>query len=273
MGTGMICLLFITGLLAGFYSGLVGTGGNIILIPVLDYVLSHTGLREDALVKSSIAHSLLITFFSGISVSWKQYRIHNFYPREILLTAVLGIFGSLLVTYLIRSGHWYDKRRFDMVFLGMLLLLSFKLFADRRSGVQDANGKGNPVAFLVTGAVTGMITALSGLGGGLIMIPVFTDILKMPIKKASSISIGVIALFALPISINYLVTSPPAAEHLPLQTGYISWAIVLPVLAGIFLLAPAGVKTAQKMQPGRIRLILAIVITLLCIKMIYGFYK
>lgn len=268
-----LLLLFATGALAGFYSGLMGTGANVLLIPMLDLILSGAGLEGDDLVKSIIAHSLCITLFSGGFISFRQYRVKNFYLTPILFTAIPGMLTATLTTYFVQSGNWYNKSTFDVVFLTMLVLLFIRLFTDRKSGVTTINETIGKSAYLLTGSITGIITSLSGFGGGIIMIPFFTDIFKMPIRKAGSISIGVIALLALPISITYLVApSHHSIQVLPLQLGYISFAIVLPTLIGIFIFAPLGVRTALKISPARIKLIFTVVVAVLCVKMIWALF-
>lgn len=260
-----------TGALAGFYSGLMGTGANIILIPMLDLILSNAGLQGDDLVKAIIAHSLCITLFSGGFISFQQYQVRNFHWIPVVFTALPGMFTATVTTFIIKTGHWYDKHTFDLVFLCMLILLLLRLLTNRKAGVTDVNENLPKGAYWLTGAITGVVTSLSGFGGGIIMIPFFTDLFKMPIRKASSISIGVIALLALPISITYLTAHPhDQVQVLPWQFGYISFALVLPTLLGIFSFAPLGVKTAQKMNPARIRLIFSIVVAVLCIKIIWG---
>src|SRR3954471_21040001 len=73
------------------------------------------------------------------------------------------------------------------------------------------------------------VTAMSGLGGGVVMTPIFTDVLKQNIKKASSISNGVIPLFAITVGVYNLSTS--ATEVVSnWQIGYIIIPLVLPMI-------------------------------------------
>ena len=55
--------------------------------------------------------------------------------------------------------------------------------------------------FLLAGVGGGMIASLSGLGGGVLMMPIFTSFLKIDIKKAKAVSLGVITLTALIVTI------------------------------------------------------------------------
>ena len=263
-------ILFITGLISGFYSGLVGSGGNVILIPVLDYILYRSGLREDLLVKSIIAHSLMVSFFLGAFVAYRQYKAGNFFLKEVLLTSAPGAMSAIFMTWLITQGDWYNKNDFDIVFAFMLFLLMAKLIIDKKSGMTSIYEKKSSLILLGIGAITGAITSLSGLGGGITLIPGFTDIMKMSLKKASSISISVISILALPISISYLSTSPDEVVILPLQVGLISFAIVAATMVGILISAPYGVKAAHRINPRIIKAIFAVVVGLLLLKMIYS---
>ena len=262
-------LLLITGLVSGFYSGLVGSGGNVILIPILDIVLYQAGLRDGMLVKSIIAHSLMVSFFLGGIVAYRQYKAGNFFLKEVLLSSVLGIFTALFTTWLITQGDWYNKKDFDIVFAAMLFLLILKLIIDKKSGLTGVFERNSNPLLLLIGAITGAVTSLSGLGGGIILIPGFTDLMKMSLKKASSVSISVIAILALPISLSYLSESTDDLVILPLQVGLISFAIVLPTMLGVIISAPYGVKAAHKLNPRIIKIIFSVVVCSLLLKMMY----
>lgn len=265
-----ILLLCLTGAAVGFYAGVTGTGGNMILVPMLDFLLARYGLAGEDLVRFMIANSLLITFFTGAIVSFRQYKVNNFYIREMLLVGLIGIVTAGITTHFVCNATWYDKRKFDIVFSMMILPVIVKMFVDRKSGVIAMQERKNNAFFLVTGFFTGILTALSGLGGGIVMFPIFTDILKMPIKKASSVSIGVIALLALPVSILYLLEKPNhLTVHLPLQVGYVAFGFVIPILFGVLLVSPYGVRVGQTMQPVTIRFLFGGIIGTVFLKTVY----
>lgn len=270
LDTSLLLILALTGLISGFYSGMVGSGGNVILIPILDYVLYQYGLRDDLLVKSIIAHSLVVTFFLGIIVSYRQYLERNFHLKEVVATAILGMISATIMTWLINNGTWYQKSDFDIVFAIMLFLLILKLVLDKKSGLTDENKKESKGWLLGIGGITGVVTSLSGLGGGIILIPGFTDIMKMSLKQASSISISVICLLSLPIGISYMIATPDQAIDLPLQVGYISFSVVLATLMGVLVSAPFGVRASHRVNPRVIKMIFAAVVTTLLVKMIYA---
>ena len=272
----LILLLSLVGLANGFYSGLMGTGGNVILIPALDLVLAPFGIEEQELVKFIIAHSLFITVFNGFSVSYKHYRIGNFYLKEVLFVGIPAVIAGYLTSEIIKTSTWYDKIYFDLLFLFLILIVAIRfLFYKPSSTILQKQSKmqhGN-VAFSGLGFFTGITSALSGFGGGIVLIPALTDIFGIEIKKASSVSISVVMLLAISVSISYLnIGSSLGVEQvLPHQYGYISLSLVIPILVGVFIAAPFGVKVAQKTKPSILRYIFGGVMVLLAIKTMMGY--
>ncbi len=283
----LIILLFLTGILGGFLAGLTGVGGNMIFIPILDFVLQQMGLNTDKelLVKIIIANSLCITVCTGSLVSFRQYKMGNYFPKEILLTASFGIITSLSMSYLIKTGNWYSKETFNYVFICMLIPFIIKLLSDinkenkqileKTTENLQNNLPKNEIkdrSFLITGAFVGMITALSGLGGGILMIPMFTDILKIPIKKASAISSGVIPLLSFPICMMYLFFSDIPSKS-AFQIGYVDIRLILPIVFGAVFSTQWGVKAAQKTSPKVIRIVFASLVMIIFAKMVYEISK
>jgi hypothetical protein len=269
----LFLILLLIGAIVGYYSGLIGTGGNIILIPVFDILFHYLKIPESEVVKFIIAHSFFITAFTGLSVSYKQFKAKNLHVKEVLFISIAGMISAFFMTEFIKNGNWYHKSDFDLVFFTLLLILAIRMLFFKQPPPPINDNNLNKPYFPIIGVVAGLISSLSGLGGGIIVIPILTDILKTPLKKASSISIGVVAMLALPISISYLsIDARSAMQHiLPAQVGYISMFIAAPVLMGVFSTTGWGVRTAQKTDPNKLRLILGIVVIILCAKMVYGF--
>lgn len=268
----LLLILLLIGALVGFYSGLIGTGGNIILIPAFDVLFHYLNIPENEMVKFIIAHSFFVTAFTGLSVSYKQYKVKNLFLLDVMLISLAGMISALLMTEFIKNGSWYHKSDFDWVFLSLLLILAFRMLFYQQDSPNSKNSIHGRKFFPIIGIVTGMISALSGLGGGVVVMPILTDILNVPIKKASSISIGVVAMLAIPISISYLTIEDQSTlkQILPAQVGYVSLLMAAPVLIGIFSTAGWGVRTAQVTNPRKLRLILGMVVLVLCIKIVYG---
>ena len=263
-------LLALFGSIGAFLSGFLGVGGGIIYIPVLDYFLSKMGLKNDVLVKAILANSLFTIIFSGSVSSYKQYKMGNFYPKEIIRTALPGMLSALVLTYFIKSGDWYSKQIFNYVFASMLLVIVLRMFAKKTTVLEEQNAPNWKYGF--TGFFAGMVTAFSGLGGGVVMTPLFTDWMKQSIKKASSISNGVIPFFAIVMGV-YNLSSPASEKLSDYQIGNIFLPVVFPMILATFIFAPLGVKIAQKVSQKTIRLVFASFVSIVLMKLLFEISK
>ncbi|TAH08276.1 MAG: sulfite exporter TauE/SafE family protein, partial [Sphingobacteriia bacterium] len=117
----------------------------------------------------------------------------------------------------------------------------------------------------------GIVTAFSGLGGGVVMTPIFTDVMKQSIKKASSISNGVIPLFAIVLGIYNLSDIPPQYIS-DWQIGYIVLPVVFPLILSTFIFAPMGVSVSQKTPQQVIRVVFASFASLVFLKLMYEIF-
>ena len=77
----------------------------------------------------------------------------------------------------------------------------------RHPGVTgSATGDGRAVGVAVlaaVGAVAGLLAGLLGVGGGIVMMPAFTGLLRMPIKVAVGSSLVAVAMFSIPALVTH----------------------------------------------------------------------
>ncbi len=263
--------LFILGCFGGFLFGMVGIGGNVLYIPIFSFLLTRLGFHDEELSRAIIANALLILVFTGSAVSWKQFRVGNFFLREILLTASTGVLAAVILTGIIKSGDWYNKKMFDMVFTMMLSITLFRLFTVKPKQNTPSNSLSTSILttpFLLVGLFTGSMTALSGMGGSIVMIPLFTEFVGLEMKKAHSISVGVVPIMALSISIYYCFGQPNILPLPVAQVGYLNFKMAAPVIMGSILTSPFGVQAAHRVKPITQRLVFASIVGIVLLKMI-----
>lgn len=261
-------VLFLFGSLGGFLSCFLGIGGGIIYVPILDYFLAKYFSNSSELVKAVLANSLFIILFSATVASYKQYKMGNLFIKEIIQTMIPGVLSVTVFHYLINNGNWYSRKVFLYFFLVMLVVLVVKMLFSKNKILLETTTKAENYKYNITGAFAGIVTAMSGLGGGIIMTPIFTEWIKIDIKKASAISTGVIFCFSLAIGILN-VNSKPQQITSEYQMGYIILPIALPLILGTFLFAQLGVKTALKAKSANIKLVFASFASIVLIKIIY----
>lgn len=257
------------GLLGGFLAGLLGIGGGVIYVTILSYVLADS-IESSEIVWYIVANSAFGIFIATASASIKNIKMHQFYFKESLKVAIPALLTILGFSYWITQTHWYSKEKFTFFFVLILILFALRMFFDKRSS-SDKNSISDR-KFIFTGLLTGIFSALSGLGGGIIMIPFFSSIFKLQIKKAKSISLSVMPVITFGMSVFYALQHNKVVETDFYSIGYLLPQIALPLALCVYFSAPLGVKTANKLDDKQLKVIFAALILAVVARMIYFYF-
>jgi len=252
-----ILILFITGLFAGFSSGLIGVGGGIFYVVIYSLFLEKLGVsNEHEFVRMVIANSIFSTLFAALAASYKQIKLNNFYPKYVLMVGLPGAVAAIGLTQIINNSDWYDKTTFSIVFtLAMLPLIGRMIMKSKKASLSPKE-LSNPF-YLILGLFSGMATALSGLGGAFLMTPVLNGWRRVNIKKVVSIAVGVIVIVALATSVFNLLTQNYDSVSLDHTYGGINLGLSLPIIIGVLIAAPFGVTVSNKLSNRTIKLFFA----------------
>ena len=239
-------LLFLMGLLGGFLAGLIGIGGGIIYVLILPYVLLHMGVPEVEIVQFTIANSIVGTMFAGLSGNIAHIKRREFYPKPVLIIGLIGLVFSMLSLEYIVNTSWYQKDQFNpLIILISIFIILRTLWQIKRRGPALEEKKSGVLGMGLTGFLGGSISALSGLGGGIVIIPILNSGFNMDMRKAKSISLGVIFITSLAITIINLMQSPEVnVSHA--HQGYVIFPVALALALGVSIASPLGVRAAGR---------------------------
>jgi len=270
-----LIILIIGGCLGGFLAGLLGVGGGMIFIPFIQYMLSKFSYIPDyEIVKFTLANSIGLVFLSGISGISRQIKLKIYSFKNSLYIGIPGAIAASLMNWAIQNGNWYVKSDFQKVFLLFLVLSILNMLFGKQNDVLDQNEIGKKtISKIILGLLAGTVVALSGLGGGIIMVPLIRYLLKKPIHEATSLSLSIVPLLSLiPVIQNLTAQNVPHLIqnnfNFP-QTGYIIWPFFIPLAIGAIFFSSFGQKTAQKVPVLWLRVIFAVLSTIILIKTLY----
>lgn len=265
-------LLPLVGAAGGFLAGMLGVGGGIIFIPLLSWLFASLGLPPEEIVRFTLANSILLVVVSGLTGTWKQYRLGEWQWRKVLSIGVPGATVSYAVTYSIQHGDWYSKSRFNLVFLLFLAISVANMIFGKKKDPEATIPQEKPLSAVLVGIFAGAVVALSGLGGGVIMVPLFRMVLKMPMRQATALSLSIIPALGFAPLTGYMLA--PGATQLPfLHTGYVAWPYALPMAAGVVVFATVGMKAAKHISETTLRIIFAILSSIVIVKTLYDIFS
>ncbi len=154
---------FVIGLAAGFFGGLFGLGGGVIMVPLMVGILkigqhkAH-GTSLVALIFTGIAGTITYAFKGSVDITASALL-----ASTAIFTARAGArFAHVL-------PEWKLKRYFGGFMILVTLLLLLKPYLTSIDG--SVSGWEKVGILLLTGIFTGFLSGMMGVGGGTLMVP------------------------------------------------------------------------------------------------------
>lgn len=196
----MEILGYVASVLTGVSLGMIGGGGSILTVPILVYLFAVNPLN-------ATAYSLFVvgaTSLSGIFPLYKEKAINLkiallfgipstlsvIVARKIILPAIpeVIVLGDKLA---------FSRSLFILLFFALIMISAALLMILRKekdSGSVEKNTTIRQKLIMPEAILVGIISGISGAGGGFLIIPILTIVHQMPIKKAIGTSLLIIGM-------------------------------------------------------------------------------
>jgi uncharacterized membrane protein YfcA len=241
-------LLPLIGLTGGFLSGLLGLGGGVIMLPLLTLV---GGISIKLATGTSLVHILV----AAVAGTLSHFRTGMVDFKAGLILGIAGIGGGCLGSFL---SVPMSAQILNLIFLLLVVIAVLLLFAPLKSN-NEAYRKGvfNKIEGILIGLGCGLLVGILGVGGGFILIPLMTYVLRIPLR----VTIGTSLMIILITSLGTFV-----AKY---GVGHIHLTITLLVISGSVVGALLGGYVSRKTHIKYLRLILIFLLCLIFISVAY----
>ena len=255
---------------AGLLGALTGLGGGIIVVPMLTLLL-HVDLRY-AIGASLVA---VIATSSGAAAA---------YVREGYTNVRVGIFLEVATTIGALGGAavagFIPTSALAVLFGLVLLYTAYRSLRTREEhsitdpphpwavrmrlngsypdsgGMRAYTVQGVPTGFVMMFAA-GMLSALLGIGSGVVKVLAMDRTMKLPFKVSTTTS-------------NFMIgVTAAASAGVYLQRGYIEPELAFPVMLGVLCGALVGARVLAVARTRSLRLVFTTVVVVLAVQMLY----
>ncbi len=214
----------------GLALGFLGSGGSILAVPVLIYLL---GQEE----KAAIAGSLAVVGAVAAAGAIDAARRGAIAWRAVALFGGAGFIGSSLGALLgARSTAAVQLTLFGGVLIAAAAAMAFRRAADPADAGAHPVLRRSASKMVLEGLLVGSLTGYVGVGGGFLIVPALTLLGGLPMYLATGTSLAVIAANAGSGFAWHLVLRPQLA-------GMLDW----PVLGAIALVGIAGSLAGRRL--------------------------
>ena len=234
-------LTLAAGVVTGVLSGAFGIGGAAVSTPALRALGVSAALAVGTTLPSIIPSAAAGTVrYARESLVWW---------RVVARTAPSGVAAAVAGAHLSRhvpgEGHW--------LMIATALVLAYTSWRMARTASSDDAGtdssarppRARPGFLLAVGTAAGLLSGLLGIGGGTVMVPAFSQLVRLPLKVAIASSLVCVGALAVPATLTHW------------SLGGIDWAAAGLLSLGVVPGARLGARLAIRAGDRRLRLAVA----------------
>lgn len=258
-------IYLLLGAIVGFFAGLLGIGGGLIMVPVLTFIFGTQHFPPDRILHLALGTTMAAIIFTSVS-SLRTHHAHGAVNWQIVKYITPGIVigtlgGATLVSAL-------PSRVLSIIFVLFIYYAATQMLL--KTTPKPSRTLPGRLGMFGAGSVIGAISSFVAIGGGLLTVP-FLSICNVRLQHA----IGTAAAVGFPIAvagaIGYIANGMAQPQPLPeYSLGY----VYLPALGWIVLAstltAPLGAKTTHIVQTATLKKIFVGLLYLLGTKMLIG---
>lgn len=256
----------LTGAVAGFFAGLLGVGGGVVVVPVLTMIFAAQGFPANEVLHLALGTSIATILFTSLS-SLRAHHAHRAVLWPVIRDLTPGILVGTLLGALLAAR--ISSRALSIFFVAFMIFVAVQMIANLRP--KPSRNLPGRLGLSVAGSVIGAVASLAAMGGGALTVPYLIWCNVRP-----HLAIGTSAAVGLPIAvggtIGYIWNG---WGHPGLPAGSLGF-IYLPALAIILvasvLAAPLGVRLAHRLPVLVLKRIFAGLLLVLSTKMLWSLY-
>jgi len=251
------------GAITGIFSGLLGLGGGLIVVPSLMAVFTWQALADVHLMHIAVGTSLMTITVTSLSSSYAHHKYqHINWPLFRALTPSLVIGGGLGAYLATLFTSDLLQRCFAVYVFFVAVKMWFPLLPMGREQLL------NKKLLSVFGVVAGGISALVGIGGGSLIVP-YLMMAKKPMQNA----IGTSAACGFPISlaaVTGFMIFGPASDLTNNQwlVGQIHWQAFLGIISTSTLFSILGAKLTKTLPVEVLKRIFSVILLIVAVYLI-----
>ena len=252
----------------GFMAGFFGIGGGLIMVPILFYLFSFAGVEKALVMHLAIGTSFSIIIPNSIisTITHMKFKAVDFsLVKTFGVFIILGVILGTVFAANLKTGGL-------ILFFSIMTMIFSLFFLITKEKSNPIKRKINLPIKIVSGFISGFLSAPMGIGGGIINTP----ILKMfgyPINIAIGCSAAFGFLISLIGAIGFIISGYYLDIEAPLSIGFINIPAFLIFVPITTYMAKVGAKTVHKVNKNLIGKLFGIFLFLVSLRLFFEYYS
>lgn len=252
------------GVVAGLLAGLLGVGGGLVLVAALAWLLPGMGVPREAAMHAALASSLAsIVLTAAASARAHARRGSVLWPTVAWMVPGLLVGGWLASAAAVRI----DGDVLRWVVAGYCLVAAAQLLLSRAVERPVGVVPRGP-AMTAAGGAIGAVSAIVGIGGGSMTVPLLVWRGVAPVRAVGTSSACGVAI-GLGAAAGYAL-HPPAGALAGPALGYVYLPAAVGVALASVLAAPWGTRLAHRLSGAHLKRVFAGFLVAVAVSLVLG---
>jgi uncharacterized membrane protein YfcA len=261
-------LFVLVGVFVGLVAGFFGIGGGLIAIPVFLWIFKSKGIGGDYYVHVAFGTNLFIIIFTSLLASYRHSK-----NNQVLWHAVpvIVVFSVLAAYSGAAIAHLFSGEILTCLFSVLLIYSGLRLLKMKthHEDIHRMEIRHKKLLYGLTGMITGLISGISGLGGGIVTIPFMISVLKFPVKMVAGTSSSIMVFTAMAATLGYIINGWQQAGLPPGSLGYVYLYAAIPTIFGSAIFAQVGAQINHIISTDKLQVYFAIFLLFIAAKMLF----
>ncbi len=235
---------FALGVLIGITLGLIGSGGSVLTIPILVYLMHISPSHATTYSLFIVGSAALVGSIKGIRAHLLDYKMALYFGLPSIFSIFIMrkfVIPTLPATLFTIYNYAITKDLFIMlVFAVLMIITAFSMIVSSKQlkNTREEIGKNS---IIIKGVFVGLLSGFVGVGGGFLIVPILIFSGELPMKKAVATSLIIIAA-------NSLIGFAGSLNSEPIQWKFLL-AFTTFAVAGIY----AGIYLSNKISNKKLK--------------------
>ncbi len=239
-----VAIYLAVGALAGLLAGLLGVGGGLVIVAALAWVLPQAGVPSSHVMHVALATSLA----SIVATSVSSTRAHAV-RRSVMWPSVRALVPGLLIGGALGAlvADQLPDLALRLGVAGFCFFAAWQLATRRGAPDHEAGAVPRGAGRSVWGVLLGAVSALVGIGGGSMTVPLLIARGARPVRAVGSSAACGFAI-AVASASGYVLGGQDTGGLPPGSFGYVYLPAAIGVAAASIVAAPAGAALAHRLR-------------------------
>ncbi len=239
----LLAIFLIVGFFTGILIGMLGIGGGLVFVPALYYLLPVMEVPYTNLAYFAIGTSLFAGALATSNSAFLHIRKKNYFKRSAILVAIGAAVSAFITPFFVVK---VKSEIIEIIFATVMIAVALRMIFE--SSKNEKFKLEQPLSdpfLLILGIFTGILSAFTGLGGGVIYVPSLIYLFLLNARVAVGTSSIITAITMISSAASYFLQGSGSIAYSG-AIGFVIPEAAIPLGIGAIIGSFFGVKIVMK---------------------------